>query len=76
VGASLHGAGVPSVAFIAGPNYLLAEQGTAGHLDKLDASRYACEVAWTADLLHRLDAIPAAQLAAGDSAVLRPGIAS
>jgi hypothetical protein len=76
VGASLHGAGVPSVAFIAGPNYLLAEQGTAGHLDKLDASRYAREVAWAADLLHRLDAIPAAQLAAGDSAVLRPGIAS
>jgi len=76
VGASLHGAGVPSVAFIAGPNYLLAEQGTQGHLDKLDASRYASEVAWTADLLHRLDAIPAAQLAAGDSAALRPGIAT
>jgi haloalkane dehalogenase len=31
---------------------------------------------WAADLLHRLDAIPAAQLAAGDSAVLRPGVAS
>jgi hypothetical protein len=76
VGASLHEAGVPSVAFIAGPNYLLAEQGNHGHLDKLDASRFSREVAWTADLLHRLDAIPAAQLAAGDSAVLRPGVAS
>jgi hypothetical protein len=29
------------------------------------------EIAWTADVLHRLDAIPARVLAAGDSTVLR-----
>ena len=41
-----------------------------------DPPPMAREVAFTADLLHRLDAIPAAQLAAGDSAALRPGTAS
>ena len=76
VGASLHQKGVPSVAFIAGPNYLLALDGRRGHIDKLDAARFARETRWTADLLKRLDKIPAAQLAAGDSAVLRPGVAT
>jgi hypothetical protein len=76
VGASLHEKGVPSVAFIAGPNYLLALDGDRGHIDKLDASRFAREIAWTADLIKRLDKIPAAQLAAGDSALLRPGVAT
>lgn len=76
VGASLHQKGVPSIAFIAGPNYLLALDGDQGHIDKLDAGRFAREIRWTADLLKRLDKIPAAQLAAGDSAVLRPGVAS
>jgi hypothetical protein len=76
VGASLHEKGVPSVAYIAGPNYLLALDGDRGHIDKLDARRFANEIAWTADLLGRLDKIPAAQLAAGDSAVLRPGVAA
>ena len=75
VGASLHEKGVPSVAFIAGPNYLLALDGDRGHIDKLDAARFAGEIRWTADLLKRLDKVPAAQLAAGDSAVLRPGVA-
>jgi hypothetical protein len=76
VGASLHQKGVPSVAYIAGPNCLLALDGERGHLDKLDARRFAREIAWTADLVKRLDRIPAAQLAAGDSAVLRPGVAA
>jgi hypothetical protein len=76
VGAPLHEKGVPSVCFIAGPNYLLALDGDRGHIDKLDAGRFANEIRWTADLLKRLDKIPAAQLAAGDSAVLRPGVAS
>jgi hypothetical protein len=75
VGASLHEKGVPSVAFIAGPNYLLALDGKKGHIDKLDPARFAREIRWTADLLKRLDKIPAAQLAAGDSAALRPGVA-
>jgi hypothetical protein len=76
VGASLHQKGVPSVAFIAGPNYLLALDGDRGHIDKLDAARFAREIGWTADLIKRLDRIPAAQLAAGDSALLRPGVAT
>jgi hypothetical protein len=75
VGAALHEKGVPSVAFIAGPNCLLALEGTEGHLDKLDGRRFAREVRWSADLLDRLDRLPAAQLAAGDSAALRPGVA-
>jgi hypothetical protein len=76
VGAALHQKGVPSVAYIAGPNYLLALDGDRGHIDKLDSRRFAREIAWTADLVKRLDKIPAAQLAAGDSAVLRPGVAA
>jgi hypothetical protein len=76
VGASLHQKGVPSVAFIAGPNYLLALDGEHGHIGKLDARRFAREIRWTADLVKRLDRIPAAQLAAGDSALLRPGVAT
>lgn len=76
VGASFHEKGVPSIAYIAGPNYLLALDGDRGHIDKLDARRFAREIAWTADLVKRLDKIPAAQLAAGDSAVLRPGVAA
>ena len=58
VGRSLHAAGVPSVAYIAGPNYLLALEGKRGHLDKFSSRRMAKETRWTADLLHRLDALP------------------
>jgi hypothetical protein len=76
VGAALHQKGVPSIAYIAGPNQLLALDGREGHLDKFSAARMRNEIAWTADLLKRLDGIPAAQLAAGDSAALRPGVAS
>ncbi len=63
VGASLHMAGVPSLAFIAGPNYLLALDGKHGHLDKFDSRRMAREIAWTADALHRIDAMSREQLA-------------
>ena len=76
VGASLHQKGVPSIAFIAGPNYLLALDGDNGHIDKLDAGRFAREIRWTANVLQRLDKLPAVQLAAGDSALLRPGVAT
>ena len=72
VGASLHEAGVPSVAYIAGPNYLLALARNA-HLDKLDPARYRRETLWTADLLQRLDRVPAAVLKTGDSGVLALG---
>jgi hypothetical protein len=38
-------------------------------------ARAAREVRWAADLITRFDSIPAAQLAAGDSAVLSTGVA-
>jgi len=69
VGAALHAAGVPSLAFIAGPNYLLSFADD-GHLDKHDAKRMRREIAWSADLLTRLDQVPASVLNAGDTAVL------
>ena len=75
VGAALHSAGVPSLAYIGGPNYLLA-QARNGHLDKFDPVRMRREISWTVDVLHRLDPIPAAVLAAGDSTVLRGGVAN
>jgi hypothetical protein len=69
VGGPLHTAGVPSASFIAGPDYLVAWADN-DHLDKFVPKRAAQEVRWAADFLTRLDSIPAAQLAAGDSAAL------
>jgi hypothetical protein len=69
VGASLDTAGVPSIAFIAGPNCLLSFA-DGGHLDKFDGRRMHRELAWSADLVARLDKVPAQVLAAGDSALL------
>ncbi|MYW04827.1 hypothetical protein [Streptomyces sp. SID3343] len=64
VGAELHAAGIPSVAYIPGPNYLLASADN-GHLDKLDPARMAREIAWAAELLDRLEGDSAATLADG-----------
>jgi hypothetical protein len=69
VGGSLHTAGVPSASFIAGPNYLVS-WADGGHLEKFVPARAQRELRWAADFLTRLDGIPAAQLAAGDSALL------
>ncbi len=69
VGGPLHTAGVPSTSFIAGPNYLVS-WADGGHLDKFLPARAQLEVRWAADFLTRLDGIPAAELAAGDSAAL------
>jgi len=69
VGASLHSAGIPSIAYIAGPNYLLSFA-DGGHLDKLDGRRFHREVLWSADLLTRLDQVPANVLNAGDTVLL------
>jgi hypothetical protein len=54
VGSELHAAGVPTLAFISGPNYLLALDGDHGHIDKFDAERARTEVLWAADVLRRL----------------------
>jgi hypothetical protein len=69
VGGPLHTAGVPSASFIAGPDYLVS-WADGGHLDKFVPDRAQREVRWAADFITRLDGIPAAQLAAGDSTAL------
>jgi hypothetical protein len=69
VGGPLHTAGVPTTSFIAGPDYLVSWADN-GHLEKFVPDRAAREVRWAADFLTRLDGLPAAQLAAGDSALL------
>ena len=74
VGTSLHEVGVPTVSSIVAPNYMVSLADN-GHLDKFMPGRAAREVRWAADLVTRLDALPAAQLAAGDSAALRSGVA-
>jgi hypothetical protein len=60
---------VPTTSFIAGPDYLVSWADN-GHLEKFVPDRAAREVRWAADFLTRLDGLPAAQLAAGDSALL------
>ena len=74
VGTSFNEVGVPTVSSIVAPNYMVS-WAENGHLDKFMPRRAALEVRWAADLVTRLDSIPAAQLAAGDSTVLRTGIA-
>lgn len=68
VGGPFHRAGVPSVSYIAGPNYLV-DLAANNHIDKLDTNWFATELQWFADLVQRLDKIPKAVLAAGDSAM-------
>jgi hypothetical protein len=65
VGRPLHEAGVPTLAYLAGPNYLLALDGKRGHLGKFRASRMRRELLWAADALRRLDATPASELRPG-----------
>jgi hypothetical protein len=74
VGTAFNESGVPTVSSIVAPNYMVSWADN-GHLDKFMPERAAREVRWAADLLTRLDAIPAAQLAAGDSTALRTGVA-
>jgi hypothetical protein len=74
VGTAFNESGVPTVSSIVAPNYMVS-WADGGHLDKFMPARAAKEVRWAADLITRLDSIPAAQLAAGDSTVLRTGVA-
>jgi hypothetical protein len=74
VGTAFNESGVPTVSSIVAPNYMVSWADN-GHLDKFMPSRAAREVRWAADLVTRFDSIPAAQLAAGDSTVLRSGVA-
>jgi hypothetical protein len=74
VGTAFNESGVPTVSQIVAPNYMVSWADN-GHLGKFMPVRAAREIRWAADLLTRMDAIPAAQLAAGDSTVLRSGAA-
>jgi hypothetical protein len=74
VGTAFNERGVPTVSSIVAPNYLVS-WADGGHFDKFMPARAAQEVRWAADLVTRLDAMPAAELAAGDSTVLRTGLA-
>jgi hypothetical protein len=74
VGTAFNESGVPTVSSIVAPNYMVSWADN-GHLDKFMPRRAALEVCWAADLITRLDSTPAAQLAAGDSTVLRTGVA-
>lgn len=69
VGAPFHLAGVPSLAYITGPHYLLAIEPDGG-MARFNAARMADEMALVLDMMHRVEVIPAAQLKAGDTAVL------
>jgi hypothetical protein len=70
VGTAFNERGVPTVSSIVAPNYLVS-WADGGHFNKFMPARAALEVQWAADLLTRLDSIPAEQLAAGDSTVWR-----
>jgi hypothetical protein len=74
VGTAFNESGVPTVSSIVAPNYMVSWADN-GHLDKFLPGRAAREVRWAADLVTRLDSIPAAQLSAGDSEALRTGVA-
>lgn len=60
VGGALQSAGIPSMSYIAGPTYLVANGPTQGDgvLDKLDPALQVRQVAWFADMLTRLDGMP------------------
>jgi hypothetical protein len=74
VGTAFNESGVPTVSSIVAPNYMVS-WAENGHLAKFLPARAAREVRWAADLVTRFDSMSAAQLAAGDSTVLRTGVA-
>jgi hypothetical protein len=65
VGAAFQSAGVPQIGAIAGPEYLVTIS-SDGDLDKLDERLAARQIGWLADLVRRIDAVPAAALRQGD----------
>jgi hypothetical protein len=65
VGGAYQSAGIPQIGAIAGPEYLLTIS-PDGELDKLDERLAARQIAWLADLTHRIDPVPASTLRQGD----------
>ncbi len=62
VGEPFVAAGIPSLAYITGPEYLVAIA-PDGHLDKFDKHRMRRELQWCVNVLERIDAMSAAQIA-------------
>lgn len=58
VGVPLYKAGVPTLAYITGPEYLVAIAPN-GHMDKFDAQRMRRELLWCVDVLKQLDGMSA-----------------
>jgi hypothetical protein len=73
VGGPYHKAGIPTLSYIAGPNYLLAvdPRPRHGHIDKLDPVRFHRELVWCIDTLQRWDGTSKAVLATGDTTVFQ-----
>ena len=70
IGSAFQSSGIPQIGAIAGPNCLVAIADN-GHMDKFDAALAARQTRWIADLLRRLDPIPAADLRSGDPTLAR-----
>ncbi len=64
VGAALHQAGVPSIGYLTGPNYLVTISDD-GEMSKFDPQRMRLETEWIVDTLHRLERVPAWKLTLG-----------
>ena len=71
VGGAFQTTGVPQVACIAGPTYMLSTK-PDGDIDKLDPALAARQIAWLADLVFGLDPVPAATLRQGDPTLGKP----
>jgi hypothetical protein len=71
IGSAFQQAGIPQIGAIAGPNCLTSIADN-GHMDKFDEGLAARQTRWIADLLRRIDPIPAAELRAGDPTLTRP----
>lgn len=71
VGGPFQTAGIPQIGAIAGPDYLLTVS-ASGDMEKLDEQLAARQIAWLADLVTRLDPVPAAELRQGDPTLGSP----
>lgn len=61
VGAPLHQAGVPSIGYLTGPNYLVTVS-EDDEIRKFDQDRMRDETEWVIDTLHRLETVPRRKL--------------
>jgi hypothetical protein len=72
IGGALFEAGIPSIGYLTGPNYLV-QIAANGCMDKLNDALFARQVAWFADLLTRYDKMSAQELKTGEPTVVGAG---